>query len=153
MQNDVKSLTLVVELQGDEVDTFLKLSGTYDDHHQRQIAKSLVLGAGEVVNPREVKRRISVLAQIYKFGTSDGERATQDMADAMLYTRAQLNEEVFRRKISLWASHFGDDVRELVTSWSIPVDRQYEWFKLSEAARNLLDELLQQLKAHAVMAD
>lgn len=136
-----KHLKLVIELEGDEVDTFYRLVGTDDVELQRSIAKSLVLGAGRVVEPEDVQSLIDTLVEFYEFGIRGDLRASQEMANAVLYTRAQLNEQAVKDTITSWATSFKGSVEELVAARATPVGEQYEWVCIADRAQFVLDTL------------
>ena len=141
MTKRAQRLTLVVELSEDEATDFCRLAGTNDPQLQQGIAKSLVLGASKVVVPADVADDIKMVLQFYEFATSSNMEASQDMADAVLYTRAQLNEPAMKRAAASWANCYWALIKGLEQDIDTPTAEQFRWVMIADDTQMILDSL------------
>lgn len=126
-------LKLSITLEGDEVDQFQRLAGTDDLHYQRAIAKSLVLGAGEVVVPADVADDIRVLLKVARL------EMNQDVADRLSYTREQLTTPEVTQVVRRWAGTYRSLLNDLEQGLETPDDQQYLWVGISVVTTDMLD--------------
>jgi len=134
-------LRLVIELSPEEAKEFRKLAKTDNPSYLDGIAKSLVLGAGNVVNPQDVFEDITLLGDISEYGLRGDLAAKQEWADALSFTREQLQLPSVMDAICAWAIFFGSDLKELTQMRRTPHIHQAWWFKTNARSSTLLEIL------------
>ena len=143
-----EGLRLVIELSADEAEVFRHLAKTEDTSFYEGIVKSLVLGAGEVVNPQYVYDDIELLGKVSEYGRRGDLRAQQEWADALSFTREQLEKQPVKDAICSWAVYFGADIEELSGGrWASHTD-QVHWSGFNARASTLLEILRNTIKSH-----
>ena len=141
-----EGLRLVIELDPDEAEEFRRLAKTDDAAFYEGIAKSLVLGMGEVVSPQNVYEDIGLLVEISEYGRRGDLRALQEWADELLFTREQLEKQPVKDAICSWATYFGAEIEELSGGRWAPHTDQVHWATFSARASSLLEMLRNVIK-------
>jgi len=141
-----EGLRLVIELSADEAKEFRRLAKTDDLTFYEGIAKSLVLGMGEVVNPQYVYDTIELLNELSEYGHRGDLRAQQQWADELSFTREQLENQQVKDAICSWAVYFGADIEELSQGRWIPHTDQLHWSSFNARASSLLKVLKDTIK-------
>jgi len=138
---DRDGLRLVIELNAEEATEFRRLAKTDDTSYLDGIAKSLVLGAGEVVEPKNVVEVIELLNNMRSYGLRGDLKPRQEWADEILFTINQLKDQKVKDAICSWAVYFGDDLKELVENRWTDFSNQVWWFHTNARAMSLLQVL------------
>jgi hypothetical protein len=136
-----EGLRLVIELDPDEAQDFRKLAKTNKADHYQGIAKSLVLGATEVVSPKSVEEDIKLLDEMMDYGLNGDQRAKQEWADALSFTREQLESKKVKDAIASWAIYFGSNIEQLSEWREVPRTDQIKWLNLGLTASQLQTSL------------
>lgn len=142
-------LQFVIELDAEEAEDFRRRAKTKDPVFYPGIAKALVLGIPEVVAPTAVHDDIELLLEIAEYGRQDDQRASQELADALCFTRQQLEKQPVREAIVWWSVFFGDSLSEIADARSTPHTEQHQWAKLSTDASNLTTALKRMIARYA----
>lgn len=143
-----EGLRLVIELDPDEAEEFRRLTKTKNASFYEGIAKSLVLGAGKVVDPQLVSEDIELLATLAEYGRHGSLPAKQEWADELSFTREQLQKQKVRDAICSWAVYFGGEIDDLFAHRFTPAKDQYRWFGYSGVASILLESLKNLIKSN-----
>ena len=142
-------LHFTIELDADEAQEFRRRAKTDDPTFYDGIAKALVLGVRDVVDPKSVYDDIELLIEIAEYGRQDNLSASQDWADALSYTRQQLEKQPVKEAIASWAAYFGDNLGELANARCTPHTDQLAWSKLGAGASSLTDILRRTIGRYA----
>jgi hypothetical protein len=134
-------LQFTIELDADEAQEFRRRAKTDNPMFYDGIAKALVLGVCDVVDPKSVCDDIDLLIEIAEYGRQGDLAASQDWADALSYTRRQLEHPLVRDMIASWATYYGDDISEIANARSTPHTDQLAWAKLGTNVSSLTDIL------------
>lgn len=141
-----EGLRLIIELDPDEAERFRDLAKTADTDYYEGIAKSLVLGMGEVVNPQVVYEAIELLVDLSEYGLRGDLRAQQEWADELLFTREQLEIASVKDVICAWARHFKADIQQLSSGRWVPYTDQLHWASSNAKVQSLLGLLRSSIK-------
>ena len=147
-KSEKEGLRLVIELTPDEAEEFRRRAKTDDTAFYEGIAKSFVLGMGEVVNPDHVYDDIKLLVDMSEYGRRGDLRARQEWADELFFTREQLEKQPVKDAICSWAVYFGADIEELSKGRSVPHINQFHWSVSNARASSILGMLRSTIKTH-----
>lgn len=142
-------LQFVIELDAEEAEDFRRRAKTKDPVFYEGIAKALVLGIPEVVDPMTVHDDIELLLEAAEFGRQGNQRASQDLADALSYTRQQLEKQPVKEAIVSWAVYYGDTLSEIANARCTPHTNQHQWAKLNADASSLTATLKRMIGRYA----
>jgi hypothetical protein len=142
-------LRLVIQLSPDEAAEFRRLAKTDDIAYYEGIAKSLVLGMGEVVVPQRVYEDIELLSEMAEYGRRGDLPAEQEWADDLSFTREQLENQIVKDAICAWAIYFGGDIQQLAEGRWTDRANQLQWSVFNARASSLLEALRNTIKRHA----
>jgi hypothetical protein len=141
-------LRLVIELSPSEADAFRRLAKTDDITYYEGIAKSLVLGMGEVVNPQHVYDDIGLLVELSEYGFREDLGAQQKWADELSFTRQQLEDQSVKDAIRSWVVYFGGDITDLINGRRVDHTNQVHWSGLNARVSSLLKSLRDNIKRY-----
>ncbi|MDB5162712.1 MAG: hypothetical protein JWO54_205 [Candidatus Saccharibacteria bacterium] len=132
---------LVVELTADEAQEFMQLARTDDPNFLDGIAKSLILGAGDVVDPQSVLEDLELMYNMRSYGLSNRLPVMQEWADALSFTREQLSLGPVKEIIESWARFFEKDIKEIADArWTVFTDQVW-WYQTNARVTSLLEIL------------
>jgi hypothetical protein len=134
-------LRLVIELNEQEAADFRRLAKTKDRDYLDGIAKSLVLGAGEIVDPKSVLEDIELLNNIRSYGLRGDLAPKQEWADALSFSLERLGAQAVKDGICSWAVHFESDLKEIIEARWTSMDDQVWWFRTNARTSTLLNSL------------
>lgn len=145
--NNKGGLRLIIELDEEEAKQFQKLAKTDDVDFYEGIAKSLVLSADQVVDPKQVHKDIELLAEISEYGRRGDTMPRQEWADALSFTREQLDSDPVRDAIGSFVFYFRADIEEVCRMNILPATDQVGWFGISVQVSFLLGEMSKHIKS------